>query len=83
MTMLGKFISFWRIIKKKLMHEQVSLQKLCCTVSQVCLFLDSCQQPIETRVIGIEDSYLQSGVIKFRINQDFLIEHSCILGMRS
>ena len=24
-----------------------------------------------------------SGMIKFRINQDFLIEHSCILGMRS
>ena len=24
-----------------------------------------------------------SGVIKFRINQDLLIEHSCILGMRS
>ena len=24
-----------------------------------------------------------SGVIKFRINQDFLIEHSCILHIRS
>ena len=26
---------------------------------------------------------LDSGVIKFRINQDFLIEHSCIMDMRS
>ena len=34
---------------------------------------------------GDEDTELEgkSGVIKFRINQDFLIEHSCILHIRS
>ena len=31
----------------------------------------------------LSNKILVTGVIKFRINQDFLIEHSCILHIRS
>ena len=32
---------------------------------------------------GLKDKLYLTGVIKFRINQDFLFEHSCILHIRS